>query len=1052
MSRIIILLFFLVPVSQLHAQGTYGTEFWCAFMENIDPIFNGPPDFVFEIDADVTTNGVVEVPATGLSIPFTAIGGAVTEVQLPDALWYSEGSEFIDNKGIRITTDEPVNINAMHWRVYFSEAARLLSRDELGPNYIVSCYPDFDGATPTEFVIVSTEDDNEIEIIPSTLTQGLHPAGIPFTITLDEGQSYQVKATGDLSGTFISSLSSLDLAVFSGAQQANVGPCTGAADSHLYDQAQPTDQWEDLFHFVPFSGQGQDPVVIVAADDNTSVFFDCELVAQLDAGNVFSSELGQPTIISASGAISVAQLNSSQDCNPSGIGDPNMIQLFPASRQLSEIRISSPDAPPGIPGNYISTHYINLVILTTAIGDITLDGNSISGQFAPFSADPTYSYAQIPLPEGEHIISSSTPFSGTQYGLGDYDAYTSNLGYDQTNPVDLLCLEIEVEGIFCVDSLLSFSALSANGITSWDWDFGDGQTSVLANPEISYNAPGVYLVTLQVVFNDGTAGNASLEIEIFDCPEDPCDPDLDLEIEYTGQPCSGLDFSFSPAGVYQSYDWDFGDGNGSEEANPSYTYAAEGSYQVSLLVTDQYNCEYFTSLTIEVPDCDDPCVGAGDVEMFFVGTPCVDSVLTFYTTYTFDPDDPPFDLQWQFSTGDFFFFQDSVEISFSEPGIYTVDFSAFEFPGCDYVGMLEFEIFDDCDDPCIDQPPLSIFVDGEYCIDSVMIFSAETDADLIEYNWTSDFGLSSSDPSPVWEFDEEGVYTLTISATDIDGCLYEETISFDVKDCEPCQNPPNVLITYAGEICVDAPITFFCTGFFNFDTYNWDFGDGGTSTEEEPVYVFEQPGVYTITCTGVGLDGCPYEASIQLEISSCLDPCLFDYFVDLNADGSLCVDSLIQLGAETDIPQVESYQWIIGEDTLTNYPLDYSLKSEGPIMVVLTIFDENGCSWAGELLLDVDACDPEGSCAVFFPNAFSPNADGLNDSFGPLYENCPPENYRLLIFNRWGAMVYESDNPEEKWDGKIGGKASPSGVYVWKAVYSLEGASKEDYGDLLLVR
>ncbi|MCB0704108.1 MAG: PKD domain-containing protein [Saprospiraceae bacterium] len=1048
------LLFFLLFLATFSsAQGTYGTTFWCAFMENLDLAFNGPPTFVFQIDAITATDGVIEVPATGLSIPFTANAASVTSIELPAALWYSEGSEFIDSKGIRITTDEPVYINAVHFRLFFTESTRLLTEAELGSEYIVSCYSDFDGSSPSEFVIVSTADNNEIEIIPTTFTFGLQQPGVPFTVVLDEGESFQVKAIGDLTGTQITSLSGIDLAVFSGAQQANIGPCTGGADSHVYDQAQPVDQWTDLYHFVPFFNQGADPVLILAAEDNTDVFFDCELVAMLDAGESFSTTISQPTIVSATGPISMAQFNSSQDCNPSGFGDPNMLQLFPANRQLSSIRVFCPEGPPNSGANYIAVHYINIALETSGISGIALDGFSIAGQFSPFPGDPLYSYAQIPLTPGEHFISSLVPFNGIQYGFGDYDGYTSNLGYQEINQVDLLCLDIEVEGLFCIDSLLSFSVSSAISILGYDWDFGDNQQSNLANPEISYSNPGVYTVTLTVVFSDGTFGSTSLEIEIFDCPEEPCVLDPELQIAYTGQPCTGLEFSFSPALSFASYSWDFGDGGVSSLANPSYTYLTQGIYTVTLVVIDQYNCQFSTSLEIEVPDCMDPCLGAGDITIFFDGTPCVDSVLTFYTSAVFDPNNPPFTIEWTFSSGDVFLFEESVDLSFSMPGIYTVTFTAFSFPSCDYFGTLEFEIFDDCGDPCINPPNLDISWSGETCIDSLITFYAETSAPLVDYFWEFSNGPTSTDPSISIVFLEEGTYELSLTVTDSDGCTYEEVISLIIKNCDPCKFEPfAIAVLYVGELCAGSEIEFTSTGFLNPATFSWDFGDSGTSIEDDPTYIYENAGSYTIILTGLTFEGCTFYGSTQIEIAPCLDPCLFPYEVAISSEGSLCVDSILTLSAETDIPDPDIFEWTIGTNApVSGTPLVYLLTEPGNLFVALQVTDTSGCSWDAQLELEIDLCVASEPCNLFFPNAFSPNDDGLNETFGVFY-NCRPEDYRLLVFNRWGGLVFESDDPDIRWDGKIGDKPASSDVFAWRAVYTLEGISEEVSGDLLLIR
>ena len=76
---------------------------------------------------------------------------------------------------------------------------------------------------------------------------------------------------------------------------------------------------------------------------------------------------------------------------------------------------------------------------------------------------------------------------------------------------------------------------------------------------------------------------------------------------------------------------------------------------------------------------------------------------------------------------------------------------------------------------------------------------------------------------------------------------------------------------------------------------------------------------------------------------------------------------------------------------------------------------------------------------VWFPSAFTPNRDGLNDEFGPLGGRGLLQNYRLRVFNRWGRVVFSTEDPFQKWDGCIGNQSLDSGVFTWVAEYSSPG-------------
>ncbi|MGB1040445.1 MAG: gliding motility-associated C-terminal domain-containing protein [Flavobacteriales bacterium] len=90
---------------------------------------------------------------------------------------------------------------------------------------------------------------------------------------------------------------------------------------------------------------------------------------------------------------------------------------------------------------------------------------------------------------------------------------------------------------------------------------------------------------------------------------------------------------------------------------------------------------------------------------------------------------------------------------------------------------------------------------------------------------------------------------------------------------------------------------------------------------------------------------------------------------------------------------------------------------------------------------------------AFIPNSFSPNSDGDNDVFLPVFVNQDEiQNYNLLIFNRWGENLFQSQDVLKGWEGKHQGTEVPLGVYIWKITYQANGETKELIGHLQLVK
>ncbi len=129
---------------------------------------------------------------------------------------------------------------------------------------------------------------------------------------------------------------------------------------------------------------------------------------------------------------------------------------------------------------------------------------------------------------------------------------------------------------------VQFTDLSTGSISSWLWQFGDGETSAEQNPSHVYNATGTYTVSLTVTGSSGS--DTEIKINYIEVTETP------LVANFTGSPTSGyrpltVQFTDTSSGIINSRAWNFGDGWTSSVQNPSHTYIDEGIYTVSLSVT-----------------------------------------------------------------------------------------------------------------------------------------------------------------------------------------------------------------------------------------------------------------------------------------------------------------------------------------------------------------------------------------------------------------------------------------------------------------------------------
>jgi gliding motility-associated-like protein len=173
-------------------------------------------------------------------------------------------------------------------------------------------------------------------------------------------------------------------------------------------------------------------------------------------------------------------------------------------------------------------------------------------------------------------------------------------------------------------------------------------------------------------------------------------------------------------------------------------------------------------------------------------------------------------------------------------------------------------------------------------------------------------------------------------------------------------------------------------------------------------------------------NGCDSTRIIKLKVQATPEP-------DLGEDTGICNGDSMQLYPG----EFTSYLW---SDGSTNER--YTIGMPGTYSVTVS----NGC-YAGWNEITIK----DGACDVYFPNAFTPNGDGKNESFKILTDLLLP-GYHLTIYNRWGQKVFETNNPSKSWDGTWNGKVQPIGVFVWYCTFKKSGIQTALKGSVALLK
>ena len=116
----------------------------------------------------------------------------------------------------------------------------------------------------------------------------------------------------------------------------------------------------------------------------------------------------------------------------------------------------------------------------------------------------------------------------------------------------------------------------------------------------------------------------------------------------------------------------------------------------------------------------------------------------------------------------------------------------------------------------------------------------------------------------------------------------------------------------------------------------------------------------------------------------------------------------------------------------------------------VTVTDNNGCSASTSVQITQPT---SGFCGeVYFPNAFTPDGNTINDNFGPMGNVAAISDYLLLVYNRYGELVFYTRDPFKRWDGFYKGKQN-TGNYVWAVTYTYKGQFKRaEQGSVTIIR
>ncbi len=320
---------------------------------------------------------------------------------------------------------------------------------------------------------------------------------------------------------------------------------------------------------------------------------------------------------------------------------------------------------------------------------------------------------------------------------------------------------------------------------------------------------------------------------------------------------------------------------------------------------------------------------------------------------------------------------------------------------------------------------------GPLCTGEALQLFADTVANAT-YRWTGPNGFSDSRQNPVItsvSANDAGLYVVEVSLGDCPATLDSTEVVIN-------RVPETFSVTNNGPLCIGNELRLFADTVAN-ATYHWTGPNGFSDSRQNPVITSvsaNDGGMYFVE---VSLGDCPSTSDSTGVVINALP----DTFNAAN-NGPLCMGEDLQLFADT--VANASYFWTgpggFSDSQQNPTILQADELADGEYQITATI---GGCSISAVTTTSLYDC-----CNVTVPDAFTPNGDHLNDVF-ELFAPCDPKDFEMKIFNRWGELMYFSNQMNNFWDGKYKGEDVKQGIYPWIMKYQRFNIMKNEYEEVI---
>lgn len=469
----------------------------------------------------------------------------------------------------------------------------------------------------------------------------------------------------------------------------------------------------------------------------------------------------------------------------------------------------------------------------------------------------------------------------------------------------------------CESLITKFNDNSTGNPVSWQWNFGNGATSTQQSPSASYTAPGNFKVTLTVKDAAGNTSSAEKTVTVWAKPK----PD------FTASPAKGcipFDVTFTDKsnpvnGTISTYSWDFGDGATGSGSNPVHTYNNVLSPTVTLTVTNSNGCTASKSLS-NIVDAGPSLVANFNVSDRFL---CTAPGALNVTNASSGPGNLTY--KWDFGDGGTASGANPAAHTYTKRGVYQVKLTVTSDKGC--TATKTSEDINVANFKTDFQLPVSV------CENSSTNFNAANNPQANSLTWSVDKGYIGYGESPYYSPGGAGTVKVTMTAN-YGTCQETVTKDYVVKPA-----PRASFVTDQLAIC-DVPAQVKLTDQSQGATsWNWTFGNGQSSTQQNPTATYNGLGYYNIRLVAGNASGCTSQAETYIYVQK---PEVTVFAAVTNVCEGLTANFYSSISANDTIA---TYEWDFGDGSPRSTAAlpSHTYNTAGTYPVKLTYTTTRGC-------------------------------------------------------------------------------------------------------------